>query len=132
MPLRECPRCDARFRGDIRSCPIDGETLIAPSDPFIGTTIAGRYVVEELLGVGGMGSVYRARHQFIGRDVAPYPRGNQAVADVKEVGFVDSDRGDFRLAPGSRFKGIAGGRDPGADLERIARATGLGERLYRR
>ena len=70
MPLRECPKCDARFRGDIRSCPIDGEPLVAPSDPFIGTTIAGRYLVEELLGVGGMGSVYRARHQFIGRDVA--------------------------------------------------------------
>ena len=70
MALRECPKCDARFRGDIRSCPIDGEPLIAPSDPFIGTTIAGRYLVEELLGVGGMGSVYRARHQFIGRDVA--------------------------------------------------------------
>src|SRR5262245_59680735 len=70
MALRQCPRCDARFRGDIRLCPIDGEVLIAPTDPFIGTMIAGRYVVEQLLGGGGMGSVYRARHQFIGRDVA--------------------------------------------------------------
>lgn len=68
--LKQCPKCDARFRGDIRICPIDGQPLTAPSDPFIGTTVAGRYVVEELLGVGGMGSVYRARHQFIGRDVA--------------------------------------------------------------
>jgi serine/threonine-protein kinase len=65
-----CPKCDARFSGDIRACPIDGETLVPPSDPFIGTTIAGRYIVEKLLGVGGMGAVYRARHQFIGRDVA--------------------------------------------------------------
>jgi len=65
-----CPKCAARFSGDIKACPIDGALLIAPSDPFIGTTIAGRYKVEELLGVGGMGAVYRARHQFIGRDVA--------------------------------------------------------------
>lgn len=70
MSLKQCPKCEARFRGDIRACPIDGEPLSAPSDPFIGTVIAGRYLVEELLGVGGMGSVYRARHQFIGRDVA--------------------------------------------------------------
>jgi serine/threonine-protein kinase len=70
MSIKQCPKCDARFRGDIRMCPIDGQPLTTPSDPFIGTTIAGRYVVEELLGVGGMGSVYRARHQFIGRDVA--------------------------------------------------------------
>src|SRR5688572_27015540 len=70
MSQRVCPKCEARFSGDIRACPIDGTALAAPSDPFIGTTIAGRYVVEELLGVGGMGAVYRARHQFIGRDVA--------------------------------------------------------------
>jgi len=70
MSQKLCPKCAARFSGDIKACPIDGEHLIAPSDPFIGTTIAGRYSVEELLGVGGMGAVYRARHQFIGRDVA--------------------------------------------------------------
>jgi serine/threonine-protein kinase len=70
MSQLRCPKCDARFRGDIRVCPIDGQALVAPSDPFLGTVIAGRYLVEELLGVGGMGSVYRARHQFIGRDVA--------------------------------------------------------------
>jgi hypothetical protein len=66
---------------------------------------------------------------FIGTDVAPYPRGNHGVRTVKDVGFVDAERGDWRLAPTSRFKGAAGGRDPGADLDRIARATGLGERL---
>jgi len=58
---------------------------------------------------------------FIGRDVAPYPPGNAAVGSVKDVGFVDVDRHDWRLRPGSRFKGAAGGRDPGADLELVPR-----------
>jgi serine/threonine protein kinase len=70
MTLRVCPRCDARFRGDIATCPIDGSALREPEDAFIGRTIGGRYLIEEELGSGGMGAVYRARHQIIGRDVA--------------------------------------------------------------
>ena len=70
MSLRVCPRCDARFRGELATCPIDGTLLREPGDPFVGRTIAGRYLIEELLGSGGMGAVYRARHQIIGRDVA--------------------------------------------------------------
>jgi hypothetical protein len=62
---------------------------------------------------------------LIGTDIAAYPAGNRSVRSVKDVGFVDPERGDWRLAPGSRFKNTAGGRDPGADLARIARATGL-------
>jgi serine/threonine-protein kinase len=70
LPVRDCPKCNARFSGELTACPIDGTELVVPGDPLIGRIVAGRYLVEELIGTGGMGTVYRAHHQFIDRDVA--------------------------------------------------------------
>ena len=41
-----------------------------PPDPLIGTVIAERYRIDEKLGVGGMGAVYRAEHVHMRKAVA--------------------------------------------------------------
>jgi len=42
----------------------------AEDDPLIGATVDGKYSIVELIGKGGMGSVYRAEHNLMERTVA--------------------------------------------------------------
>lgn len=66
-----CPTCRAVFRGAFRRCPSDGAALVASDvDPMIGTVLAERYLIEAVIGDGGLGRVYRARHVRMSRRFA--------------------------------------------------------------
>lgn len=66
--MKECKRCGACFPDTHLGCPNHGDSL-EPSQEG-SPCIDGKYLLQQRLGHGGMGIVYRARHLHVGRDFA--------------------------------------------------------------
>ena len=87
--MLHCPTCGREYSADIERCPQDDTLLqadstlasVTPVDPLLGRTLDEKYLIEERLGIGGMGTVYRARHLLIDRAVAVKVLNQRFVGD---------------------------------------------------
>ena len=69
-----CRDCSRVFEDQLDRCPDDGAPLVhveqPESDPLLGRTLDGRFVLQSVLGRGAMGVVYLARQLSVDRPVA--------------------------------------------------------------
>jgi eukaryotic-like serine/threonine-protein kinase len=68
--MKTCPQCNTSYPSESSFCFVDGASLVEEKDPRINTTLAGRYVIVQALGVGGMATVYRAQQKLVERPCA--------------------------------------------------------------
>jgi hypothetical protein len=111
-----CPTCGLRYPAEFKVCPRDAVELIeaadAGRDPLLGVTLGQTYTLVRVLGEGGMGRVYEARHTRIGSKrfavkilhpefarqpevISRFQREAEAAASIRSeyvVGVYDVDR----------------------------------------
>lgn len=69
--MKLCLNCHKQFADEVELCPHEGSFLVPlPNDPLIGALIDERYRVEGLIAKGAVGSVYKAKQELLGRQVA--------------------------------------------------------------
>ncbi|GEM_PF-1789402 len=68
--MKECPSCGYKNANKAKFCIECAARFDAEEDLFLGTTIENRYKILSKIAEGGMGTVYRAKHLRIDKDIA--------------------------------------------------------------
>ncbi|MEW6208312.1 MAG: bifunctional serine/threonine-protein kinase/formylglycine-generating enzyme family protein [Acidobacteriota bacterium] len=70
--MKQCLTCKKEFKDEVLYCPFDGTLLTASREPdkLVGTTLDHKFRLDEKVGEGGMGKVYRATHVYLNQTVA--------------------------------------------------------------
>ncbi|HEX4351467.1 MAG TPA: protein kinase, partial [Polyangiales bacterium] len=136
-----CHQCGTPHDEADRFCPSCGVAAesgnAASKDPLLGRTIGGSYTMLELVGVGGMGRVYRAEQRMLGRTVAIKVVHPHLLSDEQSVArFYTEARAASRLNHPNSVSIIDFGRSDdgilylvmeflhGKDLARLMREDG--------
>jgi serine/threonine protein kinase len=139
--MRSCPQCQSACDESHKFCPSCGfpigKVAANSEDPLIGRTLPGGYVILDLVGIGGMGRVYRAEQTNLARTVAvkiihPHLVGEENAA----ARFITEARAASRLNHPNSVGVIDFGKTPdgqlylvmeflrGRDLARVAYEEG--------
>jgi serine/threonine protein kinase len=119
--MRQCPQCASTCDETHKFCPSCGfpvgKVAASPDDPLIGRTLPGGYLMIELVGIGGMGRVYRAEQTNLGRTVAvkiihPHLVGEENAA----ARFITEARAASRLNHPNSVGIIDFGKSPDGQL----------------
>jgi hypothetical protein len=119
--MRSCPQCASPCDEAHKFCPSCGfpvsKAAPSPDDALIGRSLPGNYLILELVGVGGMGRVYRAEQTNLGRTVAvkiihPHLVGEENAA----ARFITEARAASRLNHPNSVGIIDFGKSPDGQL----------------
>ena len=107
----------------------------ADGDPMLGRTLDQRYTILAKLGAGSMGTVYRARQQIIGRDVAiKILRSDRAIDSASKGRFLREARANSVLTSANTVTMFDFGQSESGELYlamELLEGESLGQRLKR-